>query len=88
MVIQFKLCTSYCALLLMYFEEANLAGTNKADRFTHVDESTKATVCLNTVFNSLNSPQSIPKLQVDNTQIQTSGFNIVTQTTQTNLYSR
>lgn len=40
MVIQFKLCTSYCALLLMYFEEANLAGTNKAYRFTHVDKFT------------------------------------------------
>lgn len=53
MVIQFKLCTSYSALLLMYFEEANLAGTNKTYRFTHVDEFTKATVYLNTVFNSL-----------------------------------
>ena len=53
MVIQFKLCTNYSALLLMYFEEANLAGTNKAYRFTHVDEFTKATVYLNTVFNSL-----------------------------------
>ena len=53
MVSQFKLCTSYSALLLMYFEEANLAGANKVYRFTHVDEFPKATVYLNTVFNSL-----------------------------------